>query len=219
MDQNPGAVMTIEITTKDVLVVVDVQYDFLPGGSLAVTGGDEIVPLINTLARHFTNVVFTQDWHPADHISFASQHPGKAPFETIELPYGTQVLWPNHCVWNTRGAALSDDLDIPHGQLIIRKGYNRLIDSYSGFQEADRETLTGLAGYLSERDVGRLYVVGLATDFCVGWTAIDGAAGGFDVSVIEDATRAIDNAGSLAKAWADMAEAGVERVMSKEILG
>ena len=211
--------MTIEITPKDVLVVVDMQYDFLPGGSLAVAGGDDIVPLINTLARHFTNVVFTQDWHPADHISFASQHQGKAPFETIELPYGTQVLWPNHCVWNTHGAALSADLDIPHGQLIIRKGYVRQIDSYSGFQEADRETLTGLAGYLSERDVGRLYVVGLATDFCVGWTAIDGAVAGFDVTVIEDATRAIDNAGSLAKAWADMEEAGVERVMSKEILG
>jgi nicotinamidase/pyrazinamidase len=211
--------MTIEITPRDVLVVVDVQYDFLPGGSLAVAGGDEIVPLINTLARKFTNVVFTQDWHPADHISFASQHAGKAPFEAIELPYGTQVLWPDHCMWNTDGADLSADLDIPHGQLIIRKGYNRLIDSYSGFQEADRETLTGLAGYLNERDVDRLYIVGLATDFCVGWTAIDGAAAGFDVTVIEDATRAIDNAGSLAKAWADMAEAGVERVMSKDILG
>jgi nicotinamidase/pyrazinamidase len=211
--------MTIEIKPSDVLVVVDVQYDFLPGGSLAVSGGDEIVPVINTLARQFTNVVFTQDWHPADHISFASQHYGKAPFETVELPYGTQVLWPDHCVWNTRGAELSDDLDIPHGQLIIRKGYNRLIDSYSGFQEADRETLTGLSGYLNERDVDRLYVVGLATDFCVGWTAIDAAAGGFDVTVIEDATRAIDNAGSLAKAWADMGEAGVERVMSKDILG
>ena len=211
--------MTIEITPRDVLVVVDVQYDFLPGGSLAVAGGDEIVPLINTLARKFTNVVFTQDWHPADHISFASQHPGKAPFETVELPYGTQVLWPDHCMWNTRGAELSTELDIPHGQLIIRKGYNRLIDSYSGFQEADRETLTGLAGYLNERDVDRLYIVGLATDFCVGWTAIDAAAAGFDVSVIEDATRAIDNAGSLERAWADMAEAGVERVMSKDILG
>jgi nicotinamidase/pyrazinamidase len=211
--------MTIEIKPGDVLVVVDVQYDFLPGGSLAVAGADEIVPVINTLARKFTNVVFTQDWHPADHISFASQHYGKAPFETVELPYGTQVLWPDHCIWNTRGAELSDDLDIPHGQLIIRKGYNRLIDSYSGFQEADRETLTGLSGYLNERDVDRLYIVGLATDFCVGWTAIDAAAAGFDVTVIEDATRAIDNAGSLAKAWADMAEAGVERVMSKDILG
>ena len=209
----------IEITPRDVLVVVDVQYDFLPGGSLAVSGGDEIVPLINTLAKKFTNVVFTQDWHPADHISFASRHQGKAPFETIELPYGTQVLWPDHCMWNTHGAELSADLDIPHGQLIIRKGYNRTIDSYSGFQEADRETLTGLAGYLNERDVDRLYVVGLATDFCVGWTAIDGAAAGFDVTVIEDATRAIDNAGSLERAWADMADAGVERIQSKDILG
>jgi nicotinamidase/pyrazinamidase len=211
--------MSMVINPQDVLVVVDMQYDFLPGGSLAVSGGDEIVPLINALAKKFTNVVFTEDWHPADHVSFASQHHGKSPFETIELPYGTQVLWPDHCVWNTRGAELSADLDIPHGQLVIRKGYNRLIDSYSGFQEADRETLTGLAGYLSERDVGRLYVVGLATDFCVGWTAIDGAAAGFDVTVIEDATRAIDNAGSLARAWDDMAAAGVERVMSREILG
>jgi len=209
----------IEINASDMLVVVDMQYDFLPGGSLAVAGGDEIVPLINTLARKFTNVVLTQDWHPADHISFASQHAGKNPFETIDLPYGIQVLWPDHCVWNTHGAALSADLDIPHGQLVIRKGYNRLIDSYSGFREADRQTPTGLAGYLKERDVGRLYVVGLATDFCVGWTAIDGAAAGYAVTVIEDATRAIDNAGSLAKAWADMAEAGVGRVMSKDILG
>ena len=209
----------LDIAPNDVLVVVDMQYDFLPGGSLAVAGGDEIVPLINTLARKFTNVIFTQDWHPADHISFASQHDGKAPFEAIELDYGTQVLWPDHCVWNSHGAALSADLDIPHGQLIIRKGYNRQIDSYSGFQEADRETLTGLAGYLNERDVGRLYVVGLATDYCVGGTAIDAAAGGFDVTVIEDATRAIDNAGSLQRAWADMEEAGVVRVMSKDILG
>lgn len=211
--------MTIAIQPEDVLVVVDVQYDFLPGGSLAVAGGDEIVPLINRLAQKFRNVVLTQDWHPADHISFASQHAGKAPFETIELDYGTQVLWPDHCVWQTRGAELSRDLNIPHAQLIIRKGYNRAIDSYSGFQEADRETLTGLAGYLNERDVGRLFVVGLATDFCVAWTALDGAAGGFDVTVIEDATRAIDANGSLEKAWADMDEAGVQRVMSREILG
>src|SRR5690606_19954562 len=130
----------IEINASDMLVVVDMQYDFLPGGSLAVAGGDEIVPLINTLAGKFTNVVLTQDWHPADHISFASQHAGKNPFETIDLPYGIQVLWPDHCVWNTHGAALSADLDIPHGQLVIRKGYNRLIDSYSGLREADRTT-------------------------------------------------------------------------------
>ena len=210
--------MTIAIKPEDVLVVVDMQYDFLPGGSLAVSGGDEIVPLINRLATRFTNVVLTQDWHPKDHISFASQHPGKAPFETVELAYGTQVLWPDHCVWQTRGAEISADLNIPHAQLIIRKGYNKAIDSYSGFQEADRETLTGLAGYLNERDVGRLFVVGLATDFCVAWTALDGAAGGFDVTVIEDATRAIDADGSLAKSWADMEEAGVQRVMSRDIL-
>ena len=211
--------MTLEIGTEDVLVVVDVQYDFLPEGNLAVAGGDEIVPLINALAKKFRNVVFTQDWHPADHISFASNHPGKAPFDTIELDYGTQVLWPDHCVWQSHGAELSKDLDIPHGQLIIRKGYKRAIDSFSGFQEADRETLTGLAGYLNERDVGRLFVVGLATDFCVAWTALDGAAGGFDVTVIEDATRAIDANGSLEKAWAHMEEAEVARIMSREILG
>jgi nicotinamidase/pyrazinamidase len=195
------------------------QYDFLPGGSLAVGGGDEIVPLINQLARRFRNVVLTQDWHPADHISFASQHEGKVPFETVELPYGTQVLWPDHCVQGTRGAEITTDLNITHAQLIIRKGYNRRIDSYSGFEEADRETTTGLAGYLNERDLGRLFVVGLALDFCVGWTAVDGAAAGFDVTVIEDASRAIDSNGSLERALADMDMAGVQRVMSREILG
>ncbi len=209
----------IEIGPDDVLMVVDVQYDFLPGGSLAVAGGNDIVPLINTLARRFRNVVLTQDWHPADHISFASQHPGKAPFDTIELDYGTQVLWPDHCVWDSHGAEIAGTLDVPHAQLVIRKGYDRAIDSYSGFQEADRQTLTGLAGYLNERDVGRLFLTGLATDFCVAWTAMDGAAGGFDVTVIEDATRAIDANGSLEKAWADMEEAGVQRIQSREILG
>ncbi|MCS6762056.1 MAG: isochorismatase family protein [Candidatus Devosia symbiotica] len=156
--------MTIQISPRDVLVVVDVQNDFLPIGHLAVADGDAVMRLINALARHFTNVIFTQDWHSADHISCASQHESKAPFETIELAYSTQMLWPDHCVWNSHGAELSADLDIPHSQLIIRKGYDRAIDSYSGFQEADRETQTGLAGYLSERDVGRLYVVGLATE-------------------------------------------------------
>ncbi|HTN61582.1 MAG TPA: bifunctional nicotinamidase/pyrazinamidase [Devosia sp.] len=208
----------IAITPADALLVIDMQYDFLPGGNLAVAGGDEIVPLINTLARRFTNVVLTQDWHPADHISFASQHPGKNPFDIIDLPYGKQVLWPDHCMWNTHGAALSADLDIPHGQLIIRKGYNRQIDSYSGFQEADRKTRTGLAGYLAERQLKKLYVVGLATDFCVGWTAIDACAAGYETYVIEDATRAIDTNGSLAKAWSDMKTAGVNRLQSKDIL-
>jgi nicotinamidase/pyrazinamidase len=211
--------MTLAIAPNDFLIVVDVQYDFLPGGNLAVAHGDEIVPLVNALAKKFTNVVLTQDWHPEDHISFASQHTGKAPFETIELDYGTQVLWPDHCVWNTRGAEISGDLDIAHAQLIIRKGFRRGIDSYSGFQEADRETVTGLAGYLGEREAGRLYIVGLATDFCVAWTALDGAAAGYDVTIIEDATRAIDNGGSLDKAWADLAEAGVQRIMSRDILG
>ena len=211
--------MTLTITPEDVLVVVDVQYDFLPGGNLAVAGGDEVVPLINALAKKFKNVILTQDWHPADHVSFASQHAGKAPFDTVDLDYGTQVLWPDHCVWQSHGAELSADLDIPHAQLIIRKGFNRAIDSYSGFQEADRQTVTGLAGYLNDRDAGRLFVVGLATDFCVAWTALDGAAAGFDVTVIEDATRAIDSNGSLKKAWADMEEAGVERILSRELLG
>ncbi len=211
--------MTIAINPDDVLVVVDMQYDFLPEGSLAVAGGDEIVPLINQLAKRFRNVVLTQDWHPADHISFASQHPGKAPFELVELPYGQQVLWPDHCVQGTRGAEISAGLSIPHAQLIIRKGYNQQIDSYSGFEEADRETTTGLAGYLNERDLARLFVVGLALDFCVGWTAVDGAAAGFDVTVIEDASRAIDSNGSLQRALADMDAAGVRRVMSREILG
>ncbi len=211
--------MTIAINSDDVLVVVDMQYDFLPEGSLAVAGGDEIVPLVNQLARRFRNVVLTQDWHPADHISFASQHQGKAPFDIVDLPYGSQVLWPDHCVQGTRGAEICADLRIPHAQLVIRKGYNREIDSYSGFEEADRETTTGLAGYLNERDLGRLFVVGLALDFCVGWTAVDGAAAGFDVTVIEDASRAIDSNGSLERALADMDAAGVQRVMSREILG
>src|SRR3990170_882652 len=154
--------MTIAPQAGDVLVVVDVQYDFLPGGSLAVAGGDEIVGPVNALGRRFANVVMTQDWHPSDHISFASQHPGKSPFEIVELPYGPQVLWPDHCVWQTSGAELSTDLDLPHAQLTIRKGYNRRVDSYSGFQEADRRTKTGLEGYLRERRLGRLFVTGLA---------------------------------------------------------
>lgn len=210
--------MSFEIKSDDVLVVVDVQYDFLPGGSLAVTDGDAIIPVVNALAKKFANVVLTQDWHPADHISFASQHVGKSPFETVELDYGTQVLWPDHCVWGTRGAEISGALDIPHAQMIIRKGFNRAIDSYSGFQEADRSTLTGLASYLGERNLSRIFVVGLATDFCVAWTAIDSAARGFETFVIEDATRAIDANGSLEKAWADLEEAGVTRITSAELL-
>jgi len=209
--------MVITPAPDDVLIVVDVQYDFLPGGSLAVAGGDQIIPLINKLGRKFPNVVTTQDWHPADHISFASNHPGAKPFEVIDLPYGPQVLWPDHCVWQTHGAELSADLDLPHAQLTIRKGYNEVVDSYSGFQEADRRTKTGLAGYLRERGLGRLFVTGLATDFCVAWTALDAQAAGFRTFVVEDATRAIDANGSLAKAWEEMETAGVERIIASDV--
>lgn len=210
--------MTQVISADDVLVVVDVQNDFLPGGNLAVPDGDAIIGPINQLATRFAKVVLTQDWHPADHISFASNHPGKSPFQTIQLPYGPQVLWPDHCVWDSYGAELAAELEIPQAQLVIRKGYTRTVDSYSGFQEADRRTKTGLGGYLRERGAGKVYIVGLATDFCVGWTATDAAAAGFETLVIEDATRAINTDGSLAKAWADMAAAGVTLVMSQDIL-
>jgi len=194
------------------VIVVDVQNDFCPGGALAVPQGDEVVPVINRLAARFDNVVLTQDWHPRGHASFASSHPGRKPFETIDLAYGKQVLWPDHCVQGTRGADLHANLSIPHAQLLIRKGFHRDIDSYSGFLEADRRTTTGLAGYLKERGLKELFVCGLATDFCVAWTALDGRRAGFDVSVVEDACRAIDLEGSLERAWADMRAAGIHRV-------
>jgi len=194
-----------------------VQYYFLPGGALAVPKGDEVVPLINRLAARFRNVVLTQDWHPRDHVSFASVHPGRQPFETIRLPYGEQVLWPPHCVQGTHGAALHAELNVPHAQLVIRKGHHRDIDSYSAFLEADRKTSTGLAGYLRERGLTDLYVCGLATDFCVAWTALDARAAGFDVTVIEDACRAIDLQGSCAKAWQEMTKAGVQKMGSDQI--
>lgn len=209
--------MTVAPGPTDVLVAVDIQCDFLPGGSLAVAGGDRIIPVVNSLARRFRHLVLTQDWHPPDHVSFASNHPGRAPFETVALDYGPQVLWPSHCVWQTRGAMISEELDLPQAQLVIRKGYNRAVDSYSGFQEADRRTRTGLAGYLRERGLERLFIVGLATDFCVAWTALDARAAGFAAYVIEDATRGIDTAGSLQRAWADMAAAGVERISSADL--
>jgi nicotinamidase/pyrazinamidase len=199
------------------LVVVDVQNDFIPGGALAVPNGDQVVPVINRLAARFDNVVLTQDWHPRKHASFASSHPGKKPFQTIELAYGTQVLWPDHCVQGTSGAALHADLDITKAQLVIRKGHHREIDSYSAFLEADRKTTTGLAGYLEERKLRSLYVCGLATDFCVAWTALDARAAGFDVTVIEDASRAIDLEGSLSRAWKDLEAAGVKRVSSSRV--
>ena len=193
------------------LIVVDVQNDFMPGGALAVPRGDEVLPVINRLAPRFANVVMTQDWHPRGHASFASSHPGRKPFETVELPYGKQVLWPEHCVQGTPGAALHAGLDVTKAQLVIRKGFHPDIDSYSGFVEADRRTSTGLAGYLKERNLKELYVCGLATDFCVAWTALDARAAGFTVSVIEDACRAIDLEGSLARAWAELQARGVQR--------
>jgi len=205
-------------TGTDVLLVVDVQNCFIPGGSLAVPGGDEIVPLINQLAKRFDHVVLTQDWHTPGHISFASTH-GKKPFEVIDLPYGKQVLWPDHCVQGTSGADLSKDLQIPHAELIIRKGYRQNMDSYSAFYEADGKTPTGLTGYLRTRDLKRVFLVGLATDFCVAWSAIDARRDGFDAIVIEDACRGIDAGGSLAKAWADMTAAGVQRIKSTDIAG
>lgn len=209
--------MAITPTLHDVLLVVDVQYDFLPGGALAVAGGDELIPLVNRLGRRFNNVILSQDWHPADHISFASNHRGAKPFEMIELPYGPQVLWPDHCVWGTRGAELHEALDLPQAQLVLRKGYHAAVDSYSVFQEADRRTKTGLEGYLRERGLRRLFIAGLATDFCVSWSAQDARAAGFEAYVIEDATRAIDTNGSLAAAWTVMDAAGVKRVLAGDI--
>jgi len=196
------------------LVVVDVQNDFIPGGALAVPRGDEVVPVISRLAARFESVVLTQDWHPRGHASFASSHPGRKPLQSIELAYGTQVLWPDHCVQGTSGAAFHPDLDVTKAQLVIRKGHHRDIDSYSAFLEADRKTTTGLAGYLKERGFTALYVCGLATDFCVAWTALDARAAGFGTTVLEDACRAIDLDGSLARAWADLAAAGVKRASS-----
>ena len=202
---------------ESALIVVDVQNCFTPGGSLAVKGGDEIIPLINRLAKGFQNVVLTQDWHTASHISFASSHAGKKPFETTRLPYGNQVLWPDHCVQGTDGAALHKGLDIAHAQLVIRKGFNPKVDSYSAFIEADQRSRTGLDGYLRGRAVRTVYVVGLATDFCVAWTAMDARKLGFTAYVIEDACRAIDSNGSLAAAWTAMARRGVKRIQSADL--
>ena len=210
--------MALTPRSDDLFLVVDLQYDFLPGGKLAVAGGNEIVIPINRLGQRFENVAMTQDWHPRGHISFASSHAGAKPFEIMELPYGPQVLWPDHCVWDTHGAEFSTDVELPHTQLVIRKGYHEVVDSYSGFQEADRRTKTGLEGYLRERKFRRLFIAGLATDFCVNWTAVDSAHAGFETYVIEDACRAIDTSGSLAQAWADMNAAGVKRIVAGDIV-
>lgn len=198
--------------------MTDVQNCFIPGGTLAVPKGGEIVPMVNALATHFENVIITQDWHPSGHASFASSHAGKKPFETTQLPYGEQVLWPDHAVQGTRDAELHPDLDIPHAQLVIRKGYHKSVDSYSVFYEADHKTDTGLTGYLRRRGIDRVFLCGLATDYCVAWSALDARREGFETYVIEDACRAIDLKGSLAKAWADMTKAGVKRIESSDIL-
>ncbi|CDP52206.1 Nicotinamidase [Devosia sp. DBB001] len=210
--------MELDIGADDALIVVDLQVDFLPGGRLAVADGDSIVAPIEALADRFANVLLTQDWHTPHHISFASSHPGRRPFELITLDYGPQVLWPDHCVMGTHGAEIVSPALLAKAQLVLRKGYNDSVDSYSGFREADRKTLTGLAGYLRERGLKRLFITGLATDFCVNWTAQDGAANGFETIVIEDLTRAIDTNGSLASARDDMDEAGVRRISQAELL-
>jgi nicotinamidase/pyrazinamidase len=193
----------------EALVVIDVQNDFCTGGALAVPGGEEVVPVINRLATGFRHVVMTQDWHPAGHFSFASSHPGKEAFTAIDADYGTQTLWPDHCVQATDGAAFHAALNIPHAAMVVRKGMNPALDSYSAFYENDHATPTGLAGYLRDRKIGKLVMAGLATDFCVAWSAIDAAREGFDVTVHMAGCRAIDLDGSLASSIADMQAAGV----------
>jgi nicotinamidase/pyrazinamidase len=201
-----------------ILIIVDVQNDFLPGGALAVPDGDAVIAPINQLARRFEHAVLTQDWHPPGHISFASSHPGRRPLDSVMVSDGRQqVLWPDHCLQGSRGAALADGLHVPHAELVIRKGYRAGLDSYSAFLEADGATRTGLAGYLRERGFTQVYVTGLATDFCAGWTAIDAARAGFATTLIEDATRGIDAAGSMARAMADMDAAGVRRIKTADL--
>ena len=201
----------------DVLLVIDVQNDFCPGGALAVNEGDQIVPLINRLLQAFTHSVLTQDWHPPGHSSFASSHADAAPFSTRKMPYGEQTLWPDHCVQGTDGARFHPYLATDRAELIIRKGFRQAIDSYSAFFENDRQTATGLAGYLRERGFQRLFLTGLATDYCVAWSALDGCQQGFEVVLIEDACRAIDLDGSLARAKAELRAAGVQFCSSEAI--
>ncbi|NMJ42163.1 bifunctional nicotinamidase/pyrazinamidase [Roseomonas sp. JC162] len=200
------------------LLVVDVQNDFCSGGALSVPHGERVVPLINAIQAQYDIIVVTQDWHPADHASFASQHPGRTIFDTVDMPYGPQVLWPDHCVMGSHGAALHEDLDVTRAQLVLRKGSHRGVDSYSALLEADRATRTGLDGWLTSRGVTEVHVCGLATDFCVAWTALDARRFGIAAAVIEEACRAIDLEGSLARAWSEMTAAGVRRLASADIL-
>jgi nicotinamidase/pyrazinamidase len=206
------------ISPRAALLVIDVQNDFIPGGKLAVPEGEQIVPLINQLAGQFKQVAIAQDWHPAGHASFASSHPGRKPYDVIQLPYGEQTLWPDHCVQATAGAEFHSGLNLPHAQLIIRKGCNPDIDSYSAFLEADRSTTTGLAGYLKERGIDTVYMVGLALDFCVMFSALDARSAGFNAFVVLDACRAIDLDGSLAVAIERMQTAGVGLIQSTELI-
>lgn len=210
---------TLTPRASDALIVVDMQYDFMPGGALPVAEGDTIVPLVNRLASRFATVVLTQDWHPPGHASFASSHPGAKLFETIRLGYGEQVLWPDHCVQKSRGAELHHGLDIGHALLVLRKGTALAVDSYSAFVEADGVSKTGLAGFLRERGVDRVFLCGLATDYCVGFSALDARAAGFEALVVDDACRGIDLSGSLATAWVKMNEAGVARIDTSRIAG
>lgn len=194
----------------DALIVIDLQNDFCPGGALAVAGGDDIVPRVNALMQDYSVRVLTQDWHPSDHTSFAANHPGAVPFSLMDMPYGPQVLWPVHCVQGTDGAAFHKRLNVDAAHLVLRKGFHPGIDSYSAFYENDRATPTGLEGYLRSRGVTQVTLVGLATDFCVAWSAVDAARHGFDVTVLEGATRAIDLDGSLAASRRQMQDAGVK---------
>jgi nicotinamidase/pyrazinamidase len=196
----------------DLLLIIDVQNDFCAGGALAVSDGDDVVPVVNRLAKRFAHVALTQDWHPSGHSSFATSHPGSAPFVSIDMPYGRQTLWPDHCIQGTSGAAFHPQLETERAELVIRKGFRNEIDSYSAFYENDRRTPTGLAGYLRERGLRRIFLVGLATDYCVYYSALDARRLGFDTVLVEAGCRAIDLAGSLDAAWAGMAEAGVQRV-------
>ncbi len=205
------------IGETDILLVVDVQNDFCPGGALAVPRGDEIVPNVNRLVAKFAHVALTQDWHPRGHLSFASSHRGAQPYETIEVSYGSQVLWPDHCVQATPGAAFHSDLDIPHAELVLRKGFYRNIDSYSAFYENDRATPTGLSGYLRERGFKRVFLAGLAFDFCVGYSAEDAYREGFEAIVIEDACRGIDVDGSMRAAHDLMQSLGIARIQASTV--
>jgi nicotinamidase/pyrazinamidase len=213
----PARAAKVKPGADSALIVVDVQNCFVTGGTLPVKGGEEVVPVINRIAGAFKNIVVTQDWHTPGHASFASSHSGKKPFETTKLAYGTQVLWPDHCVQGSDDASLHKDLKLPTAQLVIRKGYNKGVDSYSAFMEADGKTVTGLAGYLKARGIKTVFVTGLATDFCVAWTAQDARKAGLNVYVIEDATRAIDLNGSLAAAWKAMEGKGVKRIQSGDL--